>query len=498
MPHFPALFALAHEPFICVDSEGRIVAVNQPAAQLLESTSAKLVGHAFADQVHPEDRERVATGVVRAGEDGTVVEQACRLRCAGASYRAAVLRYGREPSLGQIVIAVRELTDLDELRQQRDDARRRLAAVFETMHDIVFTTDEHGVLNGVNRVPPGLTVADTIGTPMLAFAAPEEQEPMRARYDEVRETGKLVSYETVAMYPDGRKENYSSRLGPIMDGDRSIGVVLITRNITQERQAEEAKRYAEQQLRDYMQQLERSNRELERFASVASHDLQEPLRKIQAFADRLRDKFEAELAETGRDYLERIRNAAKRMQDLINDLLMFSRISAKEQAYAKINLTKIAKSVLSDLEVRIEENEAEVKLGELPTIEADPVHMRQLLQNLIGNALKFTRPDVKPVVEVTAEPASAADRGPDDPEMVKIHVRDNGIGIEPRHHDRIFSIFERLHGRGKYEGTGVGLAVCRKIVEQHRGYIKVASVPGEGTTFTILLPVRQPERSQRT
>ncbi|MCY1013898.1 ATP-binding protein [Nannocystis pusilla] len=167
------------------------------------------------------------------------------------------------------------------------------------------------------------------------------------------------------------------------------------------------------------------------------------------------------------------------MQDLINDLLMFSRISAKEQAYAKVNLTKIAKSVLSDLEVRIEENEAEVKLGELPTIEADPVHMRQLLQNLIGNALKFTRPDVKPVVEVTAEPASPADRGPDDPEMVKIHVRDNGIGIEPRHHDRIFSIFERLHGRGKYEGTGVGLAVCRKIVEQHRGYIKVASVPGE-------------------
>ncbi|MCY1013897.1 PAS domain-containing protein [Nannocystis pusilla] len=253
MPHYPALFALAHEPFICVDNEGRIAAVNQPAAQLLESTSAKLVGHAFADQVHPEDRERVATGVTRAAEDETMVEQACRLRCAGASYRAVVLRYGREPTLGQLVIAVRELTDLDELRQQRDDARRRLAAVFETMHDIVFTTDEHGVLNGVNRVPPGLTVADTIGTPMLAFAAPEEQEPMRARYDEVRETGKMVSYETLAIYPDGRKENYSSRLGPIMDGDRSIGVVLITRNITQERQAEEAKRYAEQQLRDYMQ-----------------------------------------------------------------------------------------------------------------------------------------------------------------------------------------------------------------------------------------------------
>ena len=141
--------------------------------------------------------------------------------------------------------------------------------------------------------------------------------------------------------------------------------------------------------------------------ATSAGGLQQPVTRGGETAD------EAELAENGRDYLERIRNAAKRMQDLINDLLMFSRISAKEQAYAKINLTKIAKSVLSDLEVRIEENEAEVKLGELPTIEADPVHMRQLLQNLIGNALKFTRPEVKPVVEVTAEPASAADRGPD-------------------------------------------------------------------------------------
>jgi two-component system sensor kinase FixL len=370
--------------------------------------------------------------------------------------------------------------------------------VFETTHDLIFTADDHGVLNGVNRVPAGLTLDQTIGAPMLAFAAPEEQEPMRARYEEVRRTGKLVAYETVAMYPDGRKESYASRMGPILDGDRSVGVVLITRNVTQERQAEEAKRYAEQQLRDYMQQLERSNRELERFASVASHDLQEPLRKIQAFSDRLRDKYQAELAETGRDYLERIRSAAKRMQDLINDLLMFSRISAKEQSYSRVNLTKVAKSVLSDLEVRVEETEAEVTIGDLPTIDADPVHMRQLLQNMIGNALKFTRAEVRPTVEVTAEPASPSELGPDDPEMVKIHVRDNGIGIEPRHHERIFSIFERLHGRGKYEGTGVGLAVCRKIVEQHRGYIKLASVPGEGTTFTIFLPLRQPERNERT
>jgi signal transduction histidine kinase len=240
-------------------------------------------------------------------------------------------------------------------------------------------------------------------------------------------------------------------------------------------------------------ELQRSNENLQQFATIASHDLQEPLRKIQAFSDRLRDRFMVELPDPGRDYLERIRGAAKRMQDLINDLLMFSRLSAKEQTYARVPLTKIARSVLSDLEVRIEETAGKVNLGELPMIDADPIHMRQLLQNLIGNALKFSRPGVAPVVDITGEVVPEPD-GP----MLRLVVADNGIGIEPRHHDRIFGIFERLHGRGKYEGTGVGLAVCRKIVEQHHGSITVSSVVDEGTKFTILLPMKQPERSTKT
>ena len=158
--------------------------------------------------------------------------------------------------------------------------------------------------------------------------------------------------------------------------------------------------------------------------------------------------------------------------------------------------TRATLTVLSDLEVRLEETGGTVTLADIPSIEADPVHMRQLLQNLIGNALKFARPETPPVVNVTAEIVQSRD--PEGQATLRLSIADNGIGIEPRHHERIFGIFERLHGRGKYEGTGVGLAVCRKIVEQHRGYIKVASVPGEGTTFTIFLPVRQLERNQRT
>ena len=496
MQDYSAFFAVAQDPLISVDSDLRVVAANHAVAVLLGSPSTNLLGREFVEMILPEDREQTLAAWAAAPEDGRAAEATCRLYGNEGESRPLTLRFTRDRASGHLVISCRESSSLEDMRDQRDEARRRLAAVFEAMHDIVCTTDDNGVINGMNRFPPGLTINDMIGVPFLSFAAPEEQEPMRARYNEVREQGKLLSYETVAIYPDGSKENYSSRLGPIMDGDRSVGIVLITRNVTAERRLEEAKRFAEQQMREYMTQLERSNRELERFASIASHDLQEPLRKIQAFSDRLRDKFMVELPDTGRDYLERIRGAAKRMQDLINDLLVFSRLSAREQVYSRVNLSKIAKSVLSDLEVRIEETNGKVELGELPTIDADPVHMRQLLQNMIGNALKFTRPDTPPVINVTAEVVPAQDSEGED--MLQLVIADNGIGIEPRHHDRIFGIFERLHGRGKYEGTGVGLAVCSKIVDQHHGTIKVSSVVGEGTSFMIMLPMRQPERKPKT
>ncbi len=506
---YSSFFAIAHQPLVSVDDGHRIVAANQAAAQLFGSAVDELVGSSLAERVHPEDRERVIAAWTAPTELQTPAELSCRIADARGSFQQVTLRFVRDAGSGHLVISCQEAsapgsqasasdsqaTSLEDMRAQRDDARRRLAAVLDTLHDIVLMTDEDGVTTGMNRPPSGLSVDDIIGVPMLSFAAPEEQAPMRGRYAEVRATGKLLAYETVAKYPDGTMESFTSRLGPIMDGDRSVGVVLITRNVTDERRLEEAKRYAEQQMRESMVQLERSNRELERFASVASHDLQEPLRKIQAFGDRLRDRFKDELPETGRDYLERIRGAALRMQGLINDLLMFSRLSAREQVYSRVNLTKVARAVLSDLEVRIEETGGTVKLGDLPTLDADPVHMRQLLQNMIGNALKFARAEVPPVVDITAEVVTVPDRVG---EVLRLVIADNGIGIEPRYHDRIFGIFERLHGRGKYEGTGVGLAVCHKIVEQHHGSITVGSVVGEGTTFTIMLPMKQPERSQKT
>jgi PAS domain S-box-containing protein len=480
----------------CIDREHRLVTMNRAWTDRLAAASEgsdPAAERSLIDLAHPEDRARLS-GELSGITPSQPAEIEGRFREHDGTYRALRLHCVRsgDPE-GTVYVSVREQGGEEALRAELADKQRRLAAIFETMHDMVYMTDANGVIDALNRAPPGLPMTSIIGVPMLAFAAPEEQAPMQSRYAEVRNTGTLVAYETVAAFPDGTREIYSSRLGPIRDGDRTAGVVLITRNITAERRVEDAKRHAEQQLREYMLQLERSNAELERFASIASHDLQEPLRKIQAFSDRLRDRFATEVSDTGRDYLERIRNAAKRMQDLINDLLMFSRLSAKEQTYARANLTKIARSVLSDLEVRIEETGGKVELGELPTIDADPLHMRQLFQNLIANALKFARPEVPPVVKIQGEVIEHGQDGP----MLRMLVSDNGIGIEPRHHDRIFGIFERLHSRGKYEGTGVGLAVCRKIVQQHHGSITVASVVDEGTTFTILLPMKQTDKGQQ-
>jgi signal transduction histidine kinase len=232
--------------------------------------------------------------------------------------------------------------------------------------------------------------------------------------------------------------------------------------------------------------LQQSNRELEQFASVASHDLQEPLRKIEAFGDRLKMDRDT-LGEQSRDYLDRILNSASRMRKLISDLLVFSRIATRAQPFKKVDMGLIAREVVGDLEGRIQQVDGRVELGELPQIDGDPTQVRQLLQNLIANGLKFHRPEAKPVVRVNSRRVDVDGQVP----HVELTVADNGIGFEEQYLDRIFEVFQRLHGRTEFEGTGIGLAICRKIVERHGGTITARSKPGEGSTFIITLPVQQ-------
>jgi PAS domain S-box-containing protein len=244
---------------------------------------------------------------------------------------------------------------------------------------------------------------------------------------------------------------------------------------------------AEVALQTYAAKLEQSNRDLQEFAYVASHDLQEPLRKVQAFSDRLATKYADVLDDTGRDYLKRMRNASQRMQILINDLLGFSRVSTRAQPFTKVDLNTIAREALSDLENRIEHTHARVEIGELPVIEADPTQMHQLLQNLVGNALKFHHEERSPLIKISAKTEGDA---------CHISVEDNGIGFDTQYLDRIFKPFQRLHNREEYEGSGMGLAICRRIAERHAGSITATSAPGKGTTFLVTLPIHPSKGEQ--
>ncbi|MEP7705007.1 ATP-binding protein [Paraglaciecola sp. 25GB23A] len=280
-----------------------------------------------------------------------------------------------------------------------------------------------------------------------------------------------------------------------------VGMVFLAIiNIRIERQNRERLEYQNEVLADkvqarttelklYSEELKRSNRELEDFAFVASHDLQEPLRKIRAFGDRLRSNYAQRLDEKGDDYINRMHNAAERMSDLINDLLEFSRINTRGKDFVKVDLNDTVATIIDDLEIAIKESDAQISLCTLPIIDADPSQMYQLLLNLISNAVKFKKAGGAVQISFSYQLVDAtAGQHHISEKWHLITITDNGIGFAQEYADKIFSPFQRLHSRDEYKGTGIGLAVCRRIVERHHGQISAQSAEGLGAQFSIRLP----------
>jgi signal transduction histidine kinase/FixJ family two-component response regulator len=278
--------------------------------------------------------------------------------------------------------------------------------------------------------------------------------------------------------PDGHY--YDVHDFPFTDADGSTLILEMGIDITERKQAEN-------ETKAHMTRLEALNQELQEFTFAASHDLQEPLRKIQTFGDILKARCEGSLGEQGRHYIEKMLNTTTRMRALLDGLLKYSMVTTNAIRFAPVDLGKAVQEVIADLAILIEETGGAIEVSNLPALESDETLLRQLFQNLISNALKYHGQE-KPIIKIYS--LSCVDG------FCDVFVEDNGIGFEEMYVDRIFRPFQRLHGHGSpYEGTGMGLAICRKIVERHGGSITARSNPGKGSTFIVTLPLRQTGRS---
>ncbi len=351
------------------------------------------------------------------------------------------------------------------------------AALLELAHDAILVRDLEDKIVFWNEGAVetyGWTADEALGKIFCALLSTEFPRPPHELKEELFEKGRWEG-ELVHTTRAGKRIVVASRWALQMDsfaGPR--GILEINRDITEQKTSEE-------ELKEYTAKLERSNRDLADFAFIASHDLQEPLRKIQIFGKMLMEDNNGCLSGEKEDYIARMWNAANRMQILIDDLLKYSRVTVRFEPTVSVDLNILVKEVLGDLSCALQKTGGSIECSELPTIEADRTQMLQLLQNLISNALKFHGKEA-PVVRIYCP-------GGND-NVCEISVEDNGIGFDERYLDRIFVPFQRLHGRGEYEGTGIGLAICRKIVERHGGTITARSTPGKGATFIVTLPLK--------
>ncbi|HBZ68544.1 MAG TPA: hypothetical protein DEP35_01820 [Deltaproteobacteria bacterium] len=477
---FRALIENCMDVVVVLDAEGRIT-YRSPSVVLLGYQPQELLGRVIFDYVHPDDRLRARQSFARAFQGDVIgLREECRFRHKDGSWRTfetVVTNMLAEPSVAGLVINARDITE-----RVRADARlraqeRQLQAIVGSVNDVVLELDGDGRYLNVwasdesELARPRAELLDrTIEEVLGVDVAARFTKPLRR----VLVTGVPERIEYPLALADG-EHWFLGRLTrlPGIDGGPDTICMGIT-DITERKQAEEA-------LRESEAELARSNRDLEQFAYVASHDLQEPLRMVTSYVQLLARRYKGKLDSDADEFIVFAMDGAIRMWRLINDLLAYSRVRTEGSEIESTNCEAVLRQALDNLKTSMEENGAVVTHDGLPTVFANSPQLIQLFQNLIGNAIKF-RGSEPPRIHVSA---SRNGNG------WTFAVRDNGIGIAPEYAKRIFILFQRLHSREKYSGTGIGLAICQKIVERHGGHIWVESELGKGATFYFTLPASE-------
>lgn len=459
---------------VALSKDGIIRDANESLLRLFRLTRAQTIGISAAMLVAPQDRERVIA-YIRAGHDA-VYECVC-LRGDGTTFDAEV--HGGQESDGDQGFRITIIRDISERKQ----AEEALRATKERYRTILDTVNEGIVLYGKDKSLLGNAQASAIlnidfsqlkfnDSPLHIITEdgatlPLEQEPVTLTLL----TGESQNDTIIGITKPGGVTWVEVNTNPFFGADDSIeGVVASFSDVTERQHAREL-------LAAHTEALEQSNRDLQDFAYVASHDLQEPLRMVSSYLQLLEQRYAERLEGDGLEFLNYAVDGARRMQQLIRDLLSYSRIQTQGRALTAVDLNAVWARVLHTLEFTIQEHNAQISNEPLPTLRGDATQLEQLLQNLISNALKFTAtlPEIHLGVKETKS-------------MWQLSVSDNGIGMDEKSLERIFTIFQRLHNRDTYDGTGIGLAICRRIAERHGGKIWAESTPGQGATFHVLLP----------
>jgi PAS domain S-box-containing protein len=443
--------------------DGRLDYSNQRWCDYTGTTLDETQGRGWEMLLHPDDFPKSNAKWTEALRTGETFETEYRFKRKDGVYRwhltRAVPVYGDD---GQILVWIGTCTDIEDKKREAEAFAAR-AAIVEASDDAIISKDLNGNIatwNGGARRLYGYSAEEAIGQSEAMLIPPEMLDELPRIIETIRRGETIQHHETVRVRKDGKRLDVSFTLSPIKDGQGKItGIAGIARDITAAKQAQA--------------ELLRSNAELEQFAYVASHDLQEPLRAMSGTVQVLQRRYKGQLDERADEIIAHAVAAVTRMQTLVSDLLAFSRLNRHGEVFTLVDFNSVLRDACTNLEAAIAETGCVITHDALPEVTADASQMRQLMQNLFSNAIKFKREE-PPRIHVSARREE---------NTWLFSVRDNGLGIEPQYFERIFVIFQRLFTRDEYPGTGIGLAVCKKIVERHGGRIWLESEVGKGSTF---------------